>query len=32
MGKAQSKLSSDEIAELQKNTYCEYLWCRSSTT
>lgn len=23
MGKAQSKLSSDEIAELQKNTYCE---------
>ena len=23
MGKAQSKLSADELAELQKNTYCE---------
>jgi hypothetical protein len=23
MGKSQSKLSSDELAELQKNTYCE---------
>lgn len=24
MGKSQSKLSADELAELQKNTYCEY--------
>jgi len=23
MGKSQSKLSADELAELQKNTYCE---------
>jgi hypothetical protein len=26
MGKAQSKLSSEELAELQKNTYCESLF------
>lgn len=24
MGKSQSKLSADELAELQKNTYCAY--------
>jgi hypothetical protein len=24
MGKSQSKLASDELADLQKNTYCEY--------
>jgi hypothetical protein len=23
MGKSQSKLSADELADLQKNTYCE---------
>lgn len=31
MGKSQSKLSSDELAELQKNTYCEWSILRQLT-